>query len=339
MNKSSYIWSALVLFIFVSCVEPSSEIPLLNNSGVIIPNGFDEIFYPEDNEFTEARWNLGKKLFYDPILSADSSTSCNSCHKQEYAFADNKAFSPGVENRPGTRNSPSLANVAYHPYYTREGGVPTLEMQVLVPIQEHNEFDFNIILAEKRLKRLPNYVTLSMEAYNREPDYFVITRALATFERSLISGNSRFDRYEYHNEKSALTKKEKAGYALFKSEKANCIACHSGFDFTNYAFENNGLDTDYKDIGRMRLTGEENDKGLFKVPSLRNASLTAPYMHNGSITTLEEVIEHYNKGGHNYFNKSKLVKPLGLNEKEKEQLLAFLKSLTDESFITNTELN
>lgn len=300
-----------------------------------VPKGFPEIVYPEDNMYTKARWQLGKKLFYDPVMSVDSTVSCNSCHKQAFAFADLKTTSPGVKDRPGIRNAPILTNLAYAPYFTSEGGVPTLEMQVLVPIQEHNEFDFNILLIQERLSRIPEYVEMSNKAYQRPPDYFVITRALANFERSLLSGNSAFDKYKYHGQSDAMSKKAEKGYELFHSEKTQCASCHSGFNFTNYSFENNGLYEAYVDEGRKRLTSLESDEARFKVPSLRNIELSAPYMHDGSMQTLEEVIEHYNRGGSSHKNKSALVKPLQLSELEKQQLIAFLLALTDTDFIQN----
>jgi len=346
-NKITYwvfvgkILQLFPLFIIICFVSSSCNDEALINlhspePGILeIPAGFPGVLFPEDNQFTEKRWLLGKKLFYDPILSSDSTKSCASCHKQEFAFGDNVAFSPGVQDRPGTRNAPSLSNVAYHPYYTREGGVPTLEMQILVPIQEHNEFDFNIILIGERLNKIEEYRKLSQEAYGREPDYFVITRAISTFERTLISGNSPYDLYSYQNNKKALNDIEIKGMELFFSDKANCYRCHSGFNFTNYNFENNGLYENYKDNGRKRLTGKNEDFALFKVPSLRNIALTAPYMHNGSINSLEEIIEHYNSGGKENSQKSNLIKPLNLTEIEKSELLAFLKSLTDLKFINN----
>lgn len=294
--------------------------------------------FPKDNQFSLERWELGKKLFFDPILSIDSSLSCASCHKPELAFSDNRALSPGVFNRAGVRNAPSLSNVGYHPYFLREGGVPTLEMQVLVPIQEENEFNHNIVDISAQLQCIPQYVEMSQKAYNRNPDPFVITRALATFERTLISGNSPFDKFKYQGNKDALSKEQLLGMKLFFSEKTNCSKCHSGFNFSNYSFENNGIDTVYADIGRMRFSHKEKDRSLFKVPSLRNIERTAPYMHNGKFTSLEEVIEHYNEGGKHYSQKSHLIKPLNLSENQKQNLLAFLKSLTDDEFVKNKHL-
>ena len=339
MNKLSWLYLMATISVALSCsqddVEPNHFAPKLME----VPNGFDNIEFPEDNAFSQSRWELGKRLFYDPIMSLDSTISCASCHNPQLGFTDDVPFSFGVSDRLGTRNAPTLANVAYHPYFTREGGVPTLEMHILVPIQEHNEFDFNIVLLAERLKADSSYIEMSMEAYAREPDAFVITRSLASFERSLISGYSRYDHFENYGDNDALTQKEISGMELFFSDKTNCFKCHGGFNFTNYTFENNGLYSEYDDVGRFRFTGVEEDLAKFKIPSLRNIELSAPYMHDGSIETLEEVIEHYNSGGENHPNKNSFIQPLNLNEKEKDDLLVFLQSLTDDHFVTNPLFN
>jgi cytochrome c peroxidase len=333
MGRAPYF---LIIILFVSCVKQetsgSRSIPRLAE----IPLGFPAIDYPEDNTFSQARWELGKRLFHDPILSSDESISCASCHHADLSFTDGMVSSLGVENRPGTRNSPTLANIAYHPYFTREGGVPTLEMQILVPIQEHNEFDFNILLIADRMLEDESYISMSQDAYDREPDAFVITRAIACFERTLLSGYSPFDRFVYHEESSALNFSEVRGMQLFYSDKTNCSSCHGGFDFTNYAFENNGLYLHYEDSGRYRLTGEEIDIARFKVPSLRNIGLTAPYMHDGSMASLEEVVEHYNTGGQDHVNKNEILQPLDLTDCEKTDLVNFLLALTDTEFVNNS---
>jgi cytochrome c peroxidase len=167
------------------------------------------------------------------------------------------------------------------------------------------------------------------------PDHFVITRALACFERSLLSGYSPYDQYANYDKLNALTEAEIRGMNLFFSDKTNCSKCHSGFNFSNYAFENNGLYEEYEDVGQFRLTGLDSDIALFKVPSLRNVELTAPYMHDGRINSLEEIIEHYNSGGENHPHKNNLIQPLNLTDLEKNDLIQFLKSLTDETFINN----
>jgi len=319
----------------LSCGNKEEVEPLYIPQLMEIPKGFPEVTYPEGNEFTKDRWELGKKLFFDPIMSVDSTISCASCHKPELAFSDDVALSKGVSDRLGIQNAPSLANIVYHPYFTRAGGVPNLEMQILVPIQEHNEFDFNILLIAERLAADSFYVSLSQKAYDRAPDAFVITRALASFERSLISGYSPYDQYTQHNNFEAMSDAALRGMDLFFSEKTNCASCHSGFNFSNYAFENNGLYEVYEDAGRFRLTGNEEDRALFKVPSLRNIALTAPYMHDGSISSLEEVIQHYQLGGTNHSQKSPLIKALNLTKQEQEDLVQFLTTLSDESFIKN----
>lgn len=330
----------LVLFclpLILSCQKAESSDPSIGNVADTPPH-FPMVQEPEDNEFTQARWQLGKKLFFDPVMSVDSSISCATCHKPELAFTDNLAMTPGVEGRQGTRNVPSLANVAYHPYYTREGGVPTLEMQVLVPIQEHNEFGFNIIEISERLLKIPEYVDMSINAYGRVPDYFVITRAISCFERTLISGNSRYDQY-FLGKKEVFSDQEVKGMNLFFSDRLSCSACHGGFDFTDYEFKNNGIHEVYDDPGRFRFTGDAKDVHLFKTPSLRNVSMTKPYMHDGSMATLGEVVDHYNKGGKGHDQQDNLIRPLNLTEEEKRALIAFLETLTDQSFITNEKFN
>lgn len=325
----------LLLFLaFFSCKKEPVQ-ALYFPALMELPKGFPQFTEPADNSFTQARWDLGKKLFFDPIMSADSSISCASCHLPSLAFSDDKAISLGVANRPGTRNSPPLANVAYHPYYTREGGVPTLEMQVLVPIQEHNEFDFNILLIEQRMDADSQYVAMAQAAYAREPDPFVITRSIACFERSLLSGNSAYDRYTEHQETGVMSAAALRGMDLFFSQRTECSSCHQGFNFTNYAFENNGLYATYADPGRYRLTGDTADLALFKIPSLRNIELTAPYMHDGSFSTLEEVVAHYNSGGAAHPHKSEKIKALGLSQQEEDDLVAFLRALSDDSFVNN----
>jgi cytochrome c peroxidase len=318
----------------LSLVDHETQ-PMEDPQALLVPPvGFPEIPFPEDNQFNEVRWQLGRRLFYDPILSADSSISCGSCHMAHRAFSDTIAMSLGVKQAQGTRNAPTLTNVAYNPYFTRDGGVPTLEMQVLVPIQEHNEFNFNIVLIADRMKQDTAYVRLSQMAYGREPDHFVITRALGCFERTIISGNSRYDQH-FLQGKQVLNSEELKGKELFFSERIGCTNCHSGFNFTNFSFENNGLYLHYADSGRKRLTDLELDRALFKVPTLRNIALTAPYMHDGSVTTLEGVVEHYSTGGKEHRNKSQFLKPLHLKEDEKQALVSFLLTLTDEAFVNN----
>lgn len=298
-----------------------------------MPIGFPDVLHPKGNEPTEARLALGKKLFFDPIMSEDRSTSCASCHAPDLAFSDSVAKSIGIRGMLGTQNAPSLMNIAYHPYFTRAGGVPTLEMQILVPIQEHNELGSNIIDIADRMCEDSTYVEMSFDAYDQEPNAFVITRAISCFERSLISGNSRYDQYFHQGDSTALSTLELAGMDLFFGDKAKCSSCHSGFNFTDYSFQNNGLYMNYADSGRYRFTNLEQDRGLFKVPSLRNIGFTAPYMHDGSITSLEDVLNHYSSGIKPHKNLAKQLSSIQLTDHEKAGLLAFLTTLNDSSIL------
>jgi cytochrome c peroxidase len=338
----TFRFSRLLLFIFIlfaifSCGKDSS-LEFSEQEIIKVPRGFPKISSPEGNEFTKARWEFGKSLFYDSALSKNGKISCASCHNPKLAFSDRVAFSRGDNEAIGSSNSPTLANVAYHPYFTRAGGVSTLEMQVLVPIQEHDELNTNIVDLAIKLKENPKYAAAALECYSRELDPYVIVRAIANFERSIISGNSSYDSYAFQGNKSALTLEQLNGLKLFFSDKTNCSSCHSGFNFSNYAFENNGLYEVYPDSGRMRLTRLETDRARFKVPTLRNVALTGPYMHDGSKQSLTEIIAHYNSGGENHPNKNSLIRPLNLSQKEQSELVAFLESLTDMEFITNKHL-
>ena len=296
------------------------------------PLGFPKINVPNDNPITKAKIDLGEKLFFEKLLSRDSSISCASCHNPSYAFTDGLQKARGIKDREVTRNTPTLTNIAYNTSFLRDGVNPSLEAQVIVPIHEKNEFDFHILLVAERLKKKKEYVALFEKAFGEMPSPKLISNAIATYERTLISGNSRYDKFMFHKDSSALSNKEIRGMRLF--DKLNCISCHSGFNFTNGEVVNNGLYENYDDLGKMRVTLDPKDRGSFKVPTLRNIALTSPYMHDGSLKTLEEVINHYAKGGENNENKDKRVVPFKLNDEEKLELMAFLQSLTDSSFIT-----
>lgn len=320
---------AIIRFLLLLCILSCEVDDQINTPfHLLVPKGFPEVYIPNDNQLTVERINLGKKLFYDPILSRDSSISCNSCHLQEFAFTDANPTSIGIEGRLGKRNAMSLANVAYANFLQRESGVPTLEMQVLVPIQEHNEMDFNIVAVAEKMNEDPQYRKLSYEAYGKLPDAFVITRAIAAFERTFLSGNSKYDTNQ-------LNESEQRGMALFFSDSLACSSCHGTFLFTNQQPKNNGLYAQYTDSGRYILTGLQEDIGRFKTPTLRNVELTKPYMHDGSISSLEEVIAHYESGGMNHVNQSAILKGFTLTETERDELIEFLNSLTDYEFTQN----
>ena len=279
------------------------------------------------------RVELGKHLFYDPILSRDSTVSCATCHRQELAFTDGLQKSVGIRNRMVTRNSPTLTNVGNRKMFLLDGVNPSLESQVGVPIQEHNEFDFHVLLVLDRLNTKEKYVQWSKLGYGTEITEHVLKNSIASFERTLISETSPYDQF-LDGDTDALDSDQKKGMKLF-FEKLHCAKCHAGKDFTEDRLTNNGLYTVYADTGRMRLTEKEIDRAIFKVPTLRNIAVTAPYMHNGSISTLEEVIRHYESGGKPHPGKGEEIVPFQLTNDERKQLIRFLEALTDEDFLKN----
>ena len=333
MIRNPWIFStALLLLIFLgtSCDEKSAEDYLSETSiDLAIPSQFSKPDIPTDNLPTQERIELGRALFLDPILSIDSSVSCATCHKAELAFADDVAISEGVDGRLGLRNAPSLFNVAWLGLIFKDGGVPHLDRQAIVPIEDENEMGFNMSALLDRLRVHPEYPQMARVAYGRELDAWVVNRALANFQRSLISGSSAFDAYEAGQ--GDLSEQAKLGKAIFD---VHCSSCHSGPHFSNLEFENNGLYEQYTDVGRQRISQAASDAGKFRVAPLRNVGITAPYMHDGSLADLEAVIEHYNSGGENHPNKNESLEPLGLNAEEKAALLAFLKTLTESSLVT-----
>lgn len=341
MFKLSYVIGFL-LFAAICMFSCKTDIEIADQSAEESfyqkPDYFPEMVFPEGNEFTNARWEFGKMLFFDKRLSINNTISCATCHKQEFGLADNTPFSAGVFGRAGISNVPSLANIGYNPYFLREGGVPTLEQQVLVPIQEHNEFNNDIVLLCQELNLDTTYNRLAAENYDRSFDPFVLTRAISLYQRTFISGNSAYDQHEFQ-QKKVLNASQLRGKDLFFNSQNQCGTCHSGFNFTDYSFKNNGLYLNYTNAGRGRVTTNAIDSATFKVPSLRNIELTAPYMHDGSLATLEGVIDHYNSGGVAHPNKSSLIKPLGLTNQEKEDLIAFLTSLTDYEFVNDVRFS
>lgn len=313
---------------------PAKKDPPIEGSGnevitLQIPKGFPYPLIPSDNQPTQNRIDLGKKIFFDPILSRDSSISCSSCHHTDKKFTDGLQFSIGIDSNHTTRNSMTILNTAYQPSMFWDGGVPTLEQQVLAPIANPLEMDFDINMVVARMNNHADYPALFQKAYHLPPTVYTLTRAIACYERTLFTGKSRYDDYLYNNNTQALNASELNGNNIFFGEKGECFHCHGEYNFTDYSFKNNGLYLFYADSGRARITLSQSDVGKFKVPSLRNIELTAPYMHDGSKATLEDVVDHYNSGGQPHPNKSGLIQPLNLTIQEKQDLVNFLKTLTD----------
>jgi len=299
------------------------------------PSFFPKITFPENNTPTRLRVELGRRLFYEKKLSANETMSCGSCHVTSMAFTDGKKVSEGAHGKKGRRNSPTLANLAWMPRFMMEGGVPTLELQALAPVQDSIEMDLPLNEAAARLRSIKKYNNLSIAAYGEEIDENIIMRALANFQRTFVSADSRFDRWYYYKDSTQFHESEKRGKEIFFSEKAACMKCHSLPFFTDFEYYNIGLYKRYADNGKERITFKKEDIGKFKTPTLRNIELTSPYMHDGSINTLEEVIEMYNKGGEGHENQDFRVRPMNWSTQDKEDLLAFLKTLTDWNFVQN----
>lgn len=327
-------WGCVIaLFVLLGC-NKSEWRPEDRTYNAEVPVGFPPLSIPDDNALTDFRVLLGKQLFFDTRISGDGTVSCGSCHKPEFAFADNQAVSPGVEGRIGFRNAPSLANVGYQEKLFMDGGVPTLELQVLAPFDNHAEMDLSITKAIEMMRNDEHINALAQFAYGREMDAFVFTRSIAAFERTLLSGNSPYDRF-LRGDSSALSPDAIAGMELFFGQRMACGSCHTGFLLTDQSYSNIGLYEEYADVGLQRVTTLPSDNGKFKVPSLRNVALTAPYMHDGSRMLLQQVIEHYNSGGKNHPVKDERIRPLLMSMEEKMQLLAFLEGLTDIGFTEN----
>lgn len=289
------------------------------------------IEFPEDNPYSDASIELGGALFSENLFSRDTSISCRSCHLTSEAFADHLPLGEGIQGRHVTRNTPTLLNIGFHPYFMIDGKFESLEDQVLGPIVEHNEFDMTPELVVQRLRALPYYNKMSQAAYQEDISIEVIQKALANFQRVLISDDAPFD--DYMRGESQLSPEALHGWTLFKSDRLGCISCHNGYNFTNYSFQNNGLYEVYKDAGRALITENPSDEARFKVPTLRNIMLTYPYMHDGSMKTIDEVIDHYASGGKNHPSKSEGIRGFELTKEERAALVAFFHSLTGAGFL------
>ena len=296
-------------------------------------------FFEKENADIKTKSHLGKKLFSEKILSKDSSVSCASCHIPKYAFADTVAFSIGIEGKLTKRNTPSVLNMKNRPYYFWDGRAASLEEQCLMPIQNPDEMGLPVEEAVKRLNASREYTLLFKKIFNQKPTAKNLASAFAAFEQTLETIDSKFD--DWSNNLKKLTASEERGRELFVGDKAKCFDCHRMEDFTTDEFKNIGLynGNNLNDAGLYNITKKETDLGKFKTPGLRNIAVTAPYMHNGMFKTLEEVVEYYNNPGkflNNPINIDDALKqPLGLTDKEKKDIIAFLKTLTDKKFMTS----
>ncbi|MBK7408425.1 MAG: cytochrome C peroxidase [Saprospirales bacterium] len=347
----------------VACVD--DEMPVLKGDleyiayspqsyDLVIPEGFPPMTVPADNPLTVDGVQLGRFLFYDPILSKDSSMSCFSCHLPQGGFTDNLPVSPGVEGLLGKRSAMSLENVAfYNNGLFWDGRSATLEAQALLPVEDHLELNIPWETVEARLRRHPDYPAMFRKAFgindSQEITRDLAAKAIAQFERILISsGNSKFDRKFLKKEIGVdFSEAEYNGFDMFfdiegsPMPDAQCFHCHNMPLFTTNEYFNNGLQeaatlNDFPDPGRGGITGKLIDNGKMRTPSLRNVMRTAPYMHDGRFATIEEVVDFYNEGIHFANNLDEnLLPPMGLTPQMKADLIAFLHTLTDTTFINN----
>lgn len=295
-----------------------------------IPLGLQEqaAQIPQDNPLTAEKIKLGKELYFDKRLSADRTTSCATCHTPDKGFSDGLPTSKGIKGQIGGRNAPVTINRLFSQAQFWDGRAASLEEQALGPIQNPIEMGNTLEGMIANLEKIKAYQEQFGKVFGTGVTAEGVAKAIASFERTLLCGNSAFDRFEA-GDKKALSKGAQRGLALFRG-KANCVSCHTGSNFTDERFHNIGVGVDKPkpSLGRFDVTKKEADKGAFKTPTLRNVAASAPYFHDGSIKTLEAVIEYYNKGGTKNPHLSPLLKPLELTAQETANLVAFLKSLS-----------
>lgn len=330
------------MLLLLACADDRPEAP-----------AYAAILYPTDNPPNAAAEYLGRRLFFDPLLSADGTISCASCHRPERAFTDGRPIAEGIGGLIGTRNTPGLTNIGYfHRPLFWDGRADNLEAQALHPIGTAHEMGGSWPAVLERLQADPTYVRAFQTAFGNGPiDSTLVGRALAQYQRSLVSRDSKYDRVR--RGEASYTAAEALGHALFFDfgddpngpyaglPTAECAHCHTPPHFSNERFENNGLDeaddlAAFPDAGRGAITGNPFDNGRFRTPGLRNVALTAPYMHDGRFGTLAEVVDHYATGGHYAENRSPNVHPLGLDAEQKAALVAFLHTLSDTAFVTES---
>lgn len=338
-----------------SCINESAEsyINTPTPSPLQIPKLFQDLILdpviPSNNPQTEEGISLGKKLFFDPILSANNTLACASCHKTPNAFTDDTRFSDGIDGLFGNRNSMPLFNLAwnYDNKFFWDGRDFGLENQVFEPITNPIEMHSTWEAVTGKLQKHPEYPELFNAAFGtRTIDSVLVSKAIAQFERTLISANSKFDKFLLGT--ATLTPEEANGFNIFMDEsKGDCFHCHGSDNnplWTDNKFHNNGLDTTFSDLGLGNVTGDPADNGKFKTPSLRNLAFTAPYMHDGRFETIEDVINHYSEGLQNSETIDPLMKKVDqrgvqLSSQEKADLKAFLLSLSDPDFIKNPDFS
>jgi cytochrome c peroxidase len=332
VHRTLLVIPCLALVAAFPANDPPSELPKdtlpekvpLEN----IPLGLPARPQAKDNPLVPERVALGRKLFFDPILSADGTVACASCHRPDHGFASVEARPRGIRGQQTTRRAPSLFNRAYGKSFFWDGRSASLEEQALEPIAHPAELGSSAADAVTRLRADKEYTALFTAAFPDGVTAANLGTALASFERVLLRGDSRVDRFRQNGKHSGLTPSERHGLWLYES-KGQCWRCHGGANFTDEDFHNTGVSWGKEplDLGRGGVTKKEADRGKFKTPTLRGVALTAPYMHDGSLKTLEDVVNFYNRGGGANPNLDPRLRPLGLSHDEARDLVAFLKAL------------
>lgn len=334
MNKNIFILAFGILIFGILSFSKSYFTPIY----IEIPKNWPKPVYDfKNNPLTEEGFQLGRQLFYDPILSKDNTISCGSCHLQATGFTHvDHDLSHGIDGKIGTRNSLTLQNLAWSKNFMWDGGINHLDVQAIAPITSEVEMNETLENAITKLQKSDKYVALFEKAFGTKKITGQLTlKAISQFVVSLTTSNSKYDKVLRKHEK--FTEMEQKGYKLFQK---HCTSCHKEPLLTNDSFKNNGLpiDKDLKDLGRMKITQNSKDSLLFKVPTLRNIEFTFPYMHDGRFKTLTEVVKHYNSGIQKSTTLSKeLAQPMNLSDNERTELVAFLKTLTDKTFLFNTK--
>ncbi len=333
------VWLACLFFLF-SCQSDDLE-GIADKSYVFVkPPNFPEPTYTFDNNpITEKGFKLGRKLFFDPLLSRDGSVSCNSCHIQATAFADGQQhpMSIGVDNQQGIRNAPSLTNLAFMREFFWDGGVTHLDFVPTNALENELEMDESLGNIVDKLNQHTEYPALFKEAFSIDTitsPYML--HAFSQFLVMMVSANSKYDKY-MRNEGEELTNEELEGLRLFEEK---CTACHDGTLFSDFSYRNNGLSATFSDEGRARITEHPADQGKFRVPSLRNVARTAPYMHSARFQTLEQALQHYAIGVVDSPTLDPLLKNerqrgIPMTEEEQSKIISFLRTLNDYEFVAD----
>lgn len=340
--QTGILLAAAATTLFAACSRKEvQDVPPATTDGWVRPAHFPEPVYQfGDNVYSKAGFELGRKLFFDPMLSRDGTVSCASCHRQKDAFADGgAAFSIGIDGGISKRNSPAVFNMAWNKSFMWDGGVNHIEVMPLAPLTNPAEMGESLVNIVRKLNNHPDYPTLFKKVFNRDTvDDQQMFWALAQYMSGLISANARYD--QYVNGTASLTPDEQEGLVLFRQ---HCASCHSEPLFTDYSYQNNGIDKIFADSGRYRITRNDEDMGRFKVPTLRNIALSSPYMYDGRFKTLDEVLAHYADGVQVSATLSPLLQKngqpgLGLSNSEQQKIISFLHTLTDEEFVSNAYL-